>query len=44
MAKRPTEQHWAVYHGTTAQFVSILYDAPDEKTAIKRAIEECDVP
>jgi hypothetical protein len=47
MAKRPTKQQphsWAIYHGTPAQFVGIVYDAPDEKTAIKKAIEECDVP
>jgi hypothetical protein len=31
-----TKQHphsWAVYHRTPAQFVGIVYDAPDEKTA-----------
>jgi hypothetical protein len=34
-----------VYHirGTPAQFVGIL-DAPDEQSAIKRAIEEFKVP
>jgi hypothetical protein len=45
---RPTEQqtHWAVYHikGTPTRFVGIIDNAPDEKTAIERAIEEYKVP
>jgi hypothetical protein len=49
MAKRPTNQQnssWALYHirGTPAQFVGIVDDAPDEQSAIKRAIEEFKVP
>jgi hypothetical protein len=41
MPKRPIKQQrnpsWAVYHirGTPAQFVGIVYDAPDEQAAIK---------
>ncbi len=49
MAKQPTKQRtasWAIYHirGTQAQFVGIVYDAPDERSAIKKAIEEFKVP
>ena len=51
MAKRPSKQQpttyrWAVYHikGTPANFVAIVDDAPDEETAIARAIEQYQVP
>jgi len=44
MAKRPTNQRqrhsWAVYHikSTPAKLVGIIDNAPDEPTAIARAI------
>jgi hypothetical protein len=51
MPKRPTTtkpptHSWAIYHlkGTPAQFVGIVFDQPDEQSAIKRAIEEYDIP
>ena len=50
MTKRPTKQQqghsWAVYHikGTPAELVGIIDNAPDEQTAIARAIVEYDVP
>jgi hypothetical protein len=51
MAKRPTTKQqkthsWAIYRikGTPAKFVGIIDDAPDEQTAIARAIEEHQIP
>jgi hypothetical protein len=49
MAKRPTkpELHsWAVYHlkGAPARLVGIVWNQPDEKSAIAAAIEEYKVP
>ena len=51
MAKRqiPIKQKthiWAVYHTkeTPAKFLGFIYDAPDAKAAIARAIEKYQVP
>jgi hypothetical protein len=50
MTKRPIKQQsnhsWGVYHirGTPAQFIGLVDEAPDEQSAIKRAIEEFKVP
>jgi hypothetical protein len=50
MAKRQTTKQqnhsWAIYHirGTPAQFVGIVFDQPEEQSAIKKAIEEFKVP
>jgi hypothetical protein len=48
MPRRPTKQQshsWAIHHirGTPAQFVGIV-DAPDAQSAVKKAIEEFEVP
>ena len=48
MTKQPSSKQthsWAVYHikGTPAKLIGII-DAPDKETAIKRAIEEYNVP
>jgi hypothetical protein len=42
---QPTHS-WAIYHirGTPAQFIGIVFDQPDEQSALKRAIEEYDIP
>ena len=49
MPKRPTkpELHsWTVYHlkGTPAKLVGIVWNQPDEESAIAAAIEEFKVP
>ena len=49
MAKQPTEQHlhsWAVYQlkGTPTKLLGIVYNQPDEASAIKAAIEKYNVP
>jgi hypothetical protein len=46
MAKRPPTHSWAIYHirGTPAQFIGIVFDQPDQESAIKKAIEEYDIP
>jgi hypothetical protein len=48
MAKRPTKQQihsWTVYHlrGTSSAFIGIV-EAPDEKAAIEKTVEEYGVP
>jgi hypothetical protein len=45
MVKQPTNQQthsWAVHHirGTPARFIGLVYDQPDEQSAIDKAIEE----
>ena len=52
MAKRPTKQQqpcgpsWSVYHikSTPAKFVGVIDNAPDEQTAIARAMEVYELP
>jgi hypothetical protein len=49
MAKRPTKEQahsWAVFHirGTPAQFIGLVWNAPDEQSAIAKAIEQYEVP
>jgi hypothetical protein len=50
MAKQPSKPQsnhsWAIYHirGTPAQFIGLVFDQPDEQSAIKKAIEEYNVP
>jgi len=48
MAKGPTKEQthsWAVYHlrGTSSAFIGIV-EAPDEKAAIEKAVDEYGVP
>jgi hypothetical protein len=44
--KQPEPHSWAVYRvkGTPAELVRSIDNAPDEQTAIARAIEEYEVP
>ena len=50
MPKRPTTKQpthsWAIYHvrGTPAQFIGIVFDQPDQESAIKIAIQEFKIP
>jgi hypothetical protein len=49
VSKRPSKRlnhTWSVYRlrGTPAQLIGVVYDQPDEQTAIKRAIEQFEVP
>jgi hypothetical protein len=49
MAKRPTKQQthsWAIYRisGSPAKLLGIVYNQPDQRSAIKAAIEEFKVP
>jgi hypothetical protein len=49
VAKRPTKQQthsWAVFHirGTPAQFIGLVWNAPDEQSAIAKAIKQYEVP
>ena len=45
MAKPQQDHSWNIYHirGTPARFIGIV-DAPDERSAIQKAIEEYEVP
>ncbi len=47
MAKQPAEQQshsWAIYHIKETKFIGLIHDAPDEQTAIERAIKKYQVP
>jgi hypothetical protein len=43
---KPRNHSWAVYdiRGTPAPFIGLVYDQPDEESAIKQAIAEYGVP
>jgi hypothetical protein len=44
--KQQRNHSWAIYHirGTPAQFIGLVFDQPDEQSAIAKAIEEYNVP
>ena len=44
MAKPPKDYRWQIYHikGTPAKFIGTV-TAPDEETALKKAISELDI-
>jgi hypothetical protein len=43
---KPQTHSWAVYHlkGAPAKLVGIVFDQPDEKSAVKQVIDKFQVP